>query len=286
MVLAARTVAEIEALAEEIGSVGREALPVRTDVTRKSDVDAMVQQTLERFGRVDILVNNAGFADHKAIPDISEADWDVHINVNLKAVFLCTQSVFTHMCGQGSGHIVNVSSLAGKYHPYKMAAYGSAKWGVAGLTGITQEEGRPHGVRAVLIRPGNVDTRMQHDNHDVYPEKLMQPEDIAEAIVHAVTQHPRAYTPVVDLMVAKLAGLSVRGRAQAGLLGSKVERRQQGTEAQGLQNVGAAAPVCSLLGDMLPDSLHVRGLGAGGAPDTTLVMLLAPPSARKYACSP
>ena len=132
VVLAARTAAEIEALAGEIGSVGREALPVRTDVTSKADVDAMVQQTLERFGRVDILVNNAGFADHKAIPDISEADWDVHINVNLKAVFLCTQSVFTHMCEQGSGHIVNVSSLAGKYHPYKMAAYGSAKWGRGG----------------------------------------------------------------------------------------------------------------------------------------------------------
>ena len=143
VVLAARTGAEIEALAGEIGSAGREALPVRTDVTSKADVDAMVRQALERFGRVDILVNNAGFADHKAIPDISEADWDVHMNVNLKAVFLCTQAVFTHLCAQGSGHIVNVSSLAGKYHPYKMAAYGAAKWGVAGLTGITQEEGRP-----------------------------------------------------------------------------------------------------------------------------------------------
>ena len=153
VVLAARPVAEIEALAGEIGSVGREALPVRTDVTSKADVDAMVQQTLERFGRVDILVNNAGFADHKAIPDISEADWDVHINVNLKAVFLCTQAAFTHMCGQGSGHIVNVSSLAGKYHPYKMAAYGSAKWGVAGLTGITQEEGRASVERRVNGSP-------------------------------------------------------------------------------------------------------------------------------------
>ncbi len=199
VVLVARSGAELEAVGEQIRSVGREALAVPTDVTNKTDVDAMVQQALERFGRVDILVNNAGFADHKAIPDVSEADWDVQINVNLKAVFLCTQAVFTHLCEQGSGHIVNVSSLAGKYYPYKMVAYASAKWGVAGLTGVTQEEGRPHGVRAVLIRPGNVDTQMQHDNHDVYPDKLMQPEDIAEAILHAVTQHPRAYTPVVDV---------------------------------------------------------------------------------------
>ena len=199
LVLAARTVSELEVVAEEIRSVGREALAVATDVAKKADVDAMVQQTLKRFGKVDILVNNAGFADHKAIPDISEEDWDIQINVNLKAVFLCTQAVFTPMCAQGSGHIVNVSSLAGKYYPYKMAAYSSAKWGLGGLTGVTQEEGRPHGVRAILIRPGNVDTQMQHDNHDVYPEKLMQPEDIAAVILLALTQNTRAYTPVLDV---------------------------------------------------------------------------------------
>ena len=199
LVLAARTVSEIEVVAEEIRSVGREVLVVATDVAKKADVVAMVQQTLERFGKVDILVNNAGVAVHNPIPDIREEDWDIQINVNLKSVFLCTQAVFTHMCGQGSGHIVNVSSLAGKYYPYKMAAYGAAKWGVVGLTGITQEEGRPHGVRAILVRPGPVDTKMRRDNHDDDLDKLPQPEDIAEAILLAVTQHPRAYTPVFDV---------------------------------------------------------------------------------------
>ena len=199
LVLAARTVSEIEIVAEEIRSVGREVLVVATDVAKKADVVAMVQQTLERFGKVDILVNNAGVAVHNPIPDIREEDWDLNINVNLKSVFLCTQAVFTHMCGQGSGHIVNVSSLAGKYYPYKMAAYGAAKWGVVGLTGITQEEGRPHGVRAILVRPGPVDTKMRRDNHDDDLDKLPQPEDIAEAILLAVTQHPRAYTPVFDV---------------------------------------------------------------------------------------
>jgi NAD(P)-dependent dehydrogenase (short-subunit alcohol dehydrogenase family) len=199
LVLAARTVSEIEVVAEEIRSVGREVLVVATDVAKKADVVAMVQQTLERFGKVDILVNNAGVAVHNPIPDIREEDWDLNINVNLKSVFLCTQAVFTRMCAQGSGHIVNVSSLAGKYYPYKMAAYGAAKWGVVGLTGITQEEGRPHGVRAILVRPGPVDTKMRRDNHDDDLDKLPQPEDIAEAILLAVTQHPRAYTPVFDV---------------------------------------------------------------------------------------
>ena len=199
LVLVARSVSEIEAVAEEVRRLGREALSVQTDVANKSDVESMVQQTLERFGKVDILVNNAGVAVHNPIPDIREEDWDLNINVNLKSVFLCTQAVFTHMCVQGSGYIVNVSSLAGKNYPYKMAAYGAAKWGVVGLTGITQEEGRPHGVKAILIRPGAVDTKMRRENHDDDLDKLLQPEDISEAILLSVTQHPRAFTPVFDV---------------------------------------------------------------------------------------
>ena len=199
LVLAARSVAEINAVADEIRSVGREALPVATDVSKKADVDSMVQKVMDRFGKVDILVNNAGVAKHKAIPDILEEDWDMNINVNLKGVFLCTQAVFSHMCEQGRGHIVNVSSLAGKYYPNKMAAYGASKWGVVGLTGITHVEGIPHGVKATLVRPGPVDTRMRRENHNDDLTKLAQPEDVADVILLAVTQPWRAHTPVFDL---------------------------------------------------------------------------------------
>ena len=75
----------------------------------------MVAQTIDRFGTVDILVNNAGVAGTSPIPNITEELWDRNIAVNLKAVFLCTQAVFGHMCERGRGHIVNVSSLAGRY---------------------------------------------------------------------------------------------------------------------------------------------------------------------------
>lgn len=206
LVLAARTVSELNDVADEIRGSGREALAVATDVSVKSDVDSMVRQALDRFGKVDVLVNNAGVANHKALPDITEADWDLHINVNLKGVFLCTQAVFSHMCDRGSGHIVNVSSLAGKNFPYKMAAYGSAKWGVVGLTGITHVEGRPHGVKAILVRPGPVDTRMRRENHKDDLTKLAQPEDVADVILLAVTQHKRAYTPVFDVYPMKDPG--------------------------------------------------------------------------------
>ena len=146
--LAARTGAEIEAVAEEIRTLGREALAVPTDVADQAAVQAMVAQTIDRFGKVDILVNNAGVAGTSPIPKITEELWDRNIAVNLKAVFLCTQAVFSHMCARGRGHIVNVSSLAGRYPVANYGAYGAAKFGVRGFTGITGLEGRPHGVKA------------------------------------------------------------------------------------------------------------------------------------------
>ena len=88
VVLVARTVSEIEAVAEEIQKTGREALAVPTDVANKSEVQSMVQKTLERFGKVDILVNNAGVAGTSPIPKITEELWDLNIAVNLKGVFL------------------------------------------------------------------------------------------------------------------------------------------------------------------------------------------------------
>ncbi len=206
LVLAARSTGEINAVADEIRDVGREALSVATDVSKKADVDSMVQKVLDQFGKIDILVNNAGVTKPNTIPNVLEEDWDLIINVNLKGVFLCTQAVFSHMCQQGRGHIINVSSLAGKYFPNKMAAYGASKWGVVGLTGITHVEGSRHGVKATLVRPGPVDTKMRRDNHDDDLTKLPQPGDVADVILLAVTQPWRAHTPVLDLYSTEDSG--------------------------------------------------------------------------------
>ena len=199
VVLAARSVSEIEAVADEIRRAERESLPVPTDVSDKSEVESMVKQALDRFGRVDILVNNAGVAGLNPIPLIREEDWDLNIAVNLKAVFLCTQAVFGHMCEQGHGHIVNVSSLSGKHPGARYGAYCAAKFGVTGFTGVTNAEGRPYGVKATLVQPGPVDTRMRRDNHEDDLSKLAQPEDVADLILLAVKQSPQVHTPTLDL---------------------------------------------------------------------------------------
>ncbi len=199
VVLLARTNSEIEAVAEEIQKTGREALAVPTDVANKSQVQSMVQKTLERFGKVDILVNNAGVAGTSPIPKITEELWELNMAVNLKGVFLCTQAVFSHMCEQGHGHIVNVSSLAGRHPGARYGAYCAAKFGVSGFTGVTNSEGLSHGVKATLVEPGATDTKMRRDNHKDDLSKLAQPEDVADMIMLAVTQSPNAHTPVLSL---------------------------------------------------------------------------------------
>ena len=195
IVLAARTIGEISAVAEEVRALGRRALAIPTDVQHKAAVDAMVAKTLDTFGKVDILVNNAGVAIHNPIPKIREEDWDVTMAVNLKGVFLCTQAVFELMCDQQSGHIVNVSSVSGKYGHVNGGAYCASKFAVVGFTETTNNEGRPHGVKASVVCPGPVDTKMRRDNHpDDVIEHLTLPEDVAALILFLVTQPPRAHT--------------------------------------------------------------------------------------------
>lgn len=195
IVLAARTDGEISAVAEEVRALGRRALAIPTDVQHKAAVDAMVAQTLETFGKVDILVNNAGVAIHNPIPKIREEDWDVTMAVNLKGVFLCTQAVFGLMCEQQSGHIVNVSSVSGKYGHVNGGAYCASKFAVVGFTETTNNEGRTHGVKASVVCPGPVDTKMRRDNHpDDVIEHLTLPADVAALILFLVTQPPRAHT--------------------------------------------------------------------------------------------
>ena len=196
IILAARSVPEIEAVADEIRALGRKALAIPTDVTQKLQVESMVKKTYDAFGKVDILINNAGLARHNLIPDIEEQDWDDQIAVNLKGTFLCTQAVFKQMCDQKYGNIINISSTAGKVGPPSFGAYSAAKFGVAGLTEVTYAEGRQHGVKACLVCPGATDTKMRRDNHpDDVIEHLIRPEAVANLILFLVTQPKQAHIP-------------------------------------------------------------------------------------------
>ena len=192
IVLAAKTSREIETVANRVRTIGRQALAVPTDVSKKEQVDALAAEAYQAFGKVDILVNNAGVAIHNPIPKIELSDWQTTLDVNLTGVFLCTQAVFEKMCQQKSGHIINVSSTAG-VRGAEFGTYAASKFGVIGFTQSTFAEGKRHGVKAYVVCPGPTDTKMRRDNHTDDLSKLSQPEDVADLIVFLVTQPHTAH---------------------------------------------------------------------------------------------
>lgn len=195
LVLASRTPDEIDGVCEEVNSLGVQCIAVPTDITIKSEVENLIARAIRTFGQVDILVNNAGVAIHNPIESIREEDWDLTMAVNLKGVFLCTQAVFQLMCDKGSGYILNISSVSGKMGHRNGGAYCASKFAVNGFTETIAAEGKQFGVKAAVVCPGPVDTRMRRENHpDDDLEKLTQPEEVAELVLFLVTQSPTAHT--------------------------------------------------------------------------------------------
>jgi acetoin reductase-like protein len=149
-----------EQTAAEIRQAGFSAHGIQADVTKKSSVDRLVQEAISRTGRIDILVNNAGVVSNTPVLDLAEEEWDRTLAVNLKAVFLCSQSAAQEMSKRKSGRIVNISSLAGKVGAPGQAAYCASKHAVLGLTKVLAIDLAPFGVNVNAICPGNTETEM------------------------------------------------------------------------------------------------------------------------------
>jgi NAD(P)-dependent dehydrogenase (short-subunit alcohol dehydrogenase family) len=149
-----QTAAEVAALP------GRRALAIRTDVTRAADRQAMVAQTLEKFGRIDILVNNAGIYRSDQPLDITEDEWDSVLGVNSKAVLFCAQAVLPSMLAARRGAIVNVASMAGKIASPGGLVYAVSKAAVISLTRSLAAAVAPNGIRVNCVCPGYVETDM------------------------------------------------------------------------------------------------------------------------------
>jgi len=150
-----------EKTAAEIRALGRQSLAVRADVSQSAQVQAYVQQTLDKFGRIDYFFNNAGTEGRVApLAEYDEAVWDRVIGVNLKGVFLGLRYVLPVMIAQKKGAIVNTSSVAGTVGAPTLAAYSASKHGILGLTRTAAGEVGKQGVRVNAICPGPINTRM------------------------------------------------------------------------------------------------------------------------------
>jgi NADP-dependent 3-hydroxy acid dehydrogenase YdfG len=197
--LAARREDRINQFAEEISTDGGKALAIPTDVSDPSSAAALVQTTKDELGSVDVLVNNAGVMLLGPILGADVEHWQRMVNVNLLGLLYCTHAALPIMQEQGGGHIVNVSSVAGRVARLGSAVYNATKWGVGAFSESLRQEASNYNVRVTIVEPGFVDTELQgHNKIPIVVEtmeknreqigKVLQADDIANAIVYAVQQ--------------------------------------------------------------------------------------------------
>jgi 3-oxoacyl-[acyl-carrier protein] reductase len=183
---------EAQLLGKEITSLGRKALVVQADVSKKEQVISAIEATRKKLGSIDILVNNAGMTLVGKLEDLSEEDWDRCLEVNLKSVFLCTQAVIPEMKKRNKGSIINITSLAAKIGGINSAAcYSVSKAGVSNLTIQTAKELLSYNINVNGVAPGIIDTPLW----EVYGPKKKEesfynsirgagsPLDVAEVVV-------------------------------------------------------------------------------------------------------
>ncbi|MFC1944013.1 SDR family NAD(P)-dependent oxidoreductase [Chloroflexota bacterium] len=160
VVLVARTVADLETVANEVEIQGGKALVVPTDVTKSDQVSQMVHKTVKAFGHIDILVNCAGGGIYEPLLDISEESWDFRLDYNLKSVYLCCRAVGKVMVEQGSGNIINFSTGGAVTPSPGLIHYCAAKAGVDMLTRTLAAEWGRFNVRVNAISPGLTNTKL------------------------------------------------------------------------------------------------------------------------------
>ena len=184
VVLAARDREALDRVAERIRRAGGQATPVPTDVSNGADIERLFV-TAERTGPVAALVCAAGVLTPALFAETTTGIWEETLRVNLTGSFLCCRAAFTAMLPAGGGRIVNIASLSGVYATEKfpgLAAYNVSKYGIIGLTEAIAVEGREHGISAICISPGAVDTEMlRRANPALRPG--LTPDDVAGLIV-------------------------------------------------------------------------------------------------------
>ncbi len=194
VILAARTRAQLEEVHREISDRGGEALVVPADLTRDEEIQQLVE-TSRSWGAVDILINNAGWGKRAPVIKGNIEDWDRTFHVNLRAPMILAKQFLPNMIAKGEGAVINIGSVSGKTGEANGAAYAASKFGLIGFTQSLYEEVREQGIKVAVILPGFVDTPLIPPNRQLDRSKMIQADDIAQA-VHYVLTSPATCCPV------------------------------------------------------------------------------------------
>ena len=199
VVLCGRSMKPLQSATAHITTTGGQSRAVQCDVCNLESVQALADFVEKTFGRIGILVNNAGVGSFAApLHGLTPEEWEKVLNTNLRGVYYCIRSFAPVMIRAKTGHIVNISSLAGKNALPNGAAYAASKWGLNGLTYSVAEELRPYNIRVAVVCPGSVDTELSpHAGKD--PNKMLQPDDVAHVVAMLLTQSPQSFASEVLL---------------------------------------------------------------------------------------
>ncbi len=197
VVLGARRVERLKSLADELTAKGGKALALATDVTRRDDVKKLVDTAVEKFGRIDVIINNAGLMPQSPLERLKVDEWDQMIDVNIKGVLYGIAAALPHMTRQKSGHIINVSSVAGHKVRGGGTVYSATKHAVRVLSEGLRMEVKPYNIRTTIISPGAVTTELPNTITDpdtaarlnqFYKETAISPDSFARTVVFAISQ--------------------------------------------------------------------------------------------------
>ena len=197
VVLTGRNTNQLEKTTRSL--TGSKAESIQCDLTSLSSVEALGRRVAEKYGKLDILVNNAGVGSFASpLHELAPEEWDRVLNTNLRGVFYAVRALAPIMIRQRSGHIINISSLAGKNALPNGAAYAASKWGLNGLCYSMAEELRAYNVRVSVICPGSTNTELSpHEGKD--PSRMLQPDDVAHVVEMLVAQAPQSFVSEVLL---------------------------------------------------------------------------------------
>lgn len=197
----ARTGAKVESLVAELRGEGIEAAGVAADVGDAGQVSRAVEQLTAALGEVGLLVNNAGIMIARPFEELTLEDWDTTMSTNLRSLFVVTRAIIPTMRRRRGGTIVNVASLAGRNGFVGGTAYCASKHAVLGFSRALMLEFRKEEIRVIAVCPGSVDTGMLRGQPMLKssPARILQPEDVADAILHAVRLPGRALVSELDI---------------------------------------------------------------------------------------
>jgi 3-oxoacyl-[acyl-carrier protein] reductase len=195
--------AAADEVVKTITEAGGSAIALQADVSKLEQVDTLVNQTLEKFGRVDVLVNNAGITRDTLLLRMKPEDWQAVIDLNLTGVFLCTRAVSKIMLKQKSGRIINIASVAGQMGNPGQANYSAAKAGVIGFTKTVAKELASRGITVNAVAPGFITTDMTSD---------LKSEEILKYIPLARYGEPEEVAGMVRFLAADPAAAYITGQ--------------------------------------------------------------------------